>query len=142
MRLKQYINELYGGPKNNRYEILVNPSKKEIMSIDKGSGIRFIADSKDKKVYVWEVYRNTHIEAWNKYIKPGDEEDNLAKKGIILEGIAEKKGGRYKMVESDQIDAYFGYETDSLKELQKRFKWVDKYISVTNTLQDWMEMEN
>jgi len=139
MRLLQYLTELWAGIKNNRYEILVNPSKKEIMSIDEGSGVRFTADSRDKKVYVWEVYMDIHRKAW-KYIKPGEDEDKLSRKGILLEGTAEKEGREYRMISSDQLDEYF--DLDGLKRFSKKFKWVNSYINIEDALSYWIELNS
>jgi len=141
MRLKQYINEEYFKRLkwiNNSFETFINPSQKEMKEIDSGTGIRFIADLRDKTVYAWDSMEIIHNEAW-KQIKPKENERTLAKKGTLLEGLATKKGGKYKMIISDQIDYYFSYDIYSLKEFKKNFKWVDKYINVTDQLDDWID---
>ena len=142
-RLLKYIKEEYlmrgKDDYKNSYEIFINPSQKEMRELDEGTGIRFIADSRDKNIYAWNSMAAIHVTSW-KQIKPKENGKTLSQRGIILEGIATKKPGKYKMIISDQIDAYFGYEKDDLEEFRKKFKWVNKYINIDDTLSDWIEM--
>ena len=68
MRLKQYLlNEKYFGRCNIRkhsFGIFVNPSNKEMKDID-SEELRFTADSKTKKVYVWDANEAIHNDVWD-----------------------------------------------------------------------------
>jgi hypothetical protein len=142
-RLLKYIKEVWGeNIKGEKFEIIELPemSMRDVDSLRPEKGeIRFIADSRDKKIYIWDAMKEIHSRTWDDYINANGTESSLAMKGVILEGVAKKKGGKYKMIESDQMDAYFGYEPDSMRDFKKNFKWVDRYINVTDALDDWID---
>ena len=128
--IEKYLMRTPGG--HGGYEIFVNPSQKEIRKIEDGSGIRLIADPRDKKVYIWDALEDIHVEAWEK-IKPGENYDSLMKKAILLSGNAKKIKGKYTMYRSDQLD-YYQFTKKDIKRLKEEFKWVNKYIDVNYTL--------
>jgi hypothetical protein len=61
----------YQGPWGDEYfEIFVNPTKREMKDIqDKHRNIRFIADSKKRKVYVFST-NSLHRRTWDEHIAP------------------------------------------------------------------------
>jgi len=120
-----------------RYDIFVNPTFKE-MGDANDFGVRFIADNKTKKLYVWGAANCIHKDAW-KEISGKDDEIKLSQKGIVFEGVAIKKGGKYVMVNSDQMSAYFDMDYNALDEFREKFKWVNKYIEIDTPLKQWRE---
>jgi hypothetical protein len=141
MRLLKYINEeylmrlttVYG---KNSYEVFINPSAKEMRELDTTSlGVRFLADSRDKTVYVWDADKAIHYEAWE-FIKPKDimKFGNLVEQLVLLPGNAEKVKGKYAMTRSDRINDRFLYQ--KMKAFKKKFKWVNKYIDLS-ILDEW-----
>ena len=68
-----------------------------------------------------------------------EEAEDLAIKGTIFNGTAGKIGGSYVMDQSDQIRIHFGNDIQKIKDIQKKFKWVEKYINI-DVLNDWIRL--
>lgn len=136
-RLKHYLNEKYIGRVKTKYskssEIFVNPSFKEMREV--GPEIRFIADSRDKKLYVWNIYSVLHFDAWL-YIKPTEDDNSLAMKGTIFEGEAQQSGGSFTVINSNILNTW--YDTKMVRKLQQKFKWVNKYINIDVYFDYWI----
>ena len=120
--------------------------------------IRFVAVDKSKKVYVWDAYKGIHIDVWilllGKKEKLSLREYNRKKNIDILPGLAKKKGKKWVMVSSDEIDEFFyrrkdpestknlmGYvpEKIDIKVLKKNFQWVNKYIDINSYFDKFKE---
>lgn len=112
MRLQRYLKEkFYDAFKKwgDEVEIFMNPNSKEIKEIKSASGlgtIRFFANMKEKKVYMWNGDNAIHQDVVDNGLKPtqGFDYDGYALSGrnadIIFGGTIEN--GR---VESDSWDA-------------------------------------
>lgn len=100
-------------------EIFVNPTRKEMMEVAKDVNkryyIRFIADPKNKKLYVFDpdVFHTVAAEAAG---------GGLSSKKTLW-GTAIKVGAKWEMEGSDE----FLYNLYKLSE----FRWVEKYINVS-----------
>jgi hypothetical protein len=91
-------------------EIFVNPSKKELR--DAGEAIRFIADNKNKKLYVWNATHAFHKETWKSIKK----DNRLEIDTTLCLGTAVKRGAIYK-----------GYPEYTDYQNPKDFMWIEKY---------------
>jgi hypothetical protein len=141
MRLIHYLNELWMTTRYNKskFEVLENPSQKEMREIGEDNTIRFISVNSDKKVWVWKASAAIHAEVW--------EESSKINKGIdyykdaqnyAIFGIAEQKGGSHVMVASDVLE----YRHDDIKdkeELYKESQWVNKYIKIDKYMKQWLD---
>lgn len=137
-RLKQYLKEEYLMRFKKGGEVFVNPSFKEMREVAGESGIRFTADSRNKKVYVWNEFDHIHEKAW-KEIAPSDNAGKLSQQGILLEGEAWQKGNKFQMFWSDQMESFFGWDVDDMKMMKKKFKWVNKYIDIDTAFNEWIK---
>ena len=148
MRLLKYLTEKYLTSlkdyhiiKNNEFyvEIFVNPSKKEFndaagkASFDHWAGryVRFYADMKKKKVYIWNP-ETIHDDIWKK-IGDGRSYNN----STLLSGVAQLIGGKWTMFDSDE----------GVKHILRDYKpsdweWVDKWIRVTPYLEEHEDEAN
>ena len=112
-------------------EVFVNPSKKEMLDASSqgeklpmdrpGRNVRFMADLKKKKIYVWSPNITHHTVIKN--MKNIGYSDST---GTWLLGTATQLGGKFTMTASD---SGIGVDTNSTK-----WAWIDKYINVTNFL--------
>ena len=145
-RLQKYlINEKYEmrikvGSKS--YEVFVNPSLKEMREVDSISGFRFMADDRNKKVYVWDAYAALHEEAWEQ-IKNGRLKNDVYK-GYILPGYSSFEGTKPYMDEADGDNYFENYMEDEdidMVSVLKKWKWVNKYIDVNDYLGDMVYNE-
>ena len=122
MKLKELLEEFKDGFKSGtsgKYiEIFVNPTKKEFMDaygiVGGKKYVRFIADPKSKKVYVFspnEYHRNIHVNL------------NLTNDDLInIWGVAQKVGNSWMLVTSDSWK--------SLKDKKaSTWEWLKKYIN-------------
>lgn len=89
------------GFSSNEYPYWINPSSSEIEKAAKffnDGAVRFIADMREKKVYVWPADGDIHWYFGQEVIK-GYKPDP----GRYLEGVSEKEGGKWVMSNSVQI---------------------------------------
>ncbi len=153
MNLQTFLEEFKGSLKNvrNQYtEVFVNPSMKEMdqvgqstskaRSIYRSSGfgnhLRFIATS-NKKLYVFQPH-TLHQEIVKKF--------NLASFPDTFEGIAEKQGNIWKLVEAHDIERAIENinQGGSIKIVKNNisidWNWVNKWIQINpfwnNTLKN------
>jgi len=119
------------------YEIFINPSKKELIDVDKESqfedGVRFFADPNHKEVY-----------AISADVLHMDFSAYLSKKYNIylswtnsLSGIARNIKGNWVFVESDFMQAGWGdWQKEIKKLLDTDWNWVNKYILVDEMIEN------
>ena len=106
-------------------EIFSNPTSRDFRDASQQRGVRFAADMKKKKVYIWDPYV-LHAEVAQGALT--DYSDRQFGRWIM--GTAENKGGKWVMI--DQSGASVGPHLDVNP--PERWKWVDKYIQVTDYL--------
>jgi len=102
-RLKHYINEFWMEMYHKKFEVLENPSVSEIKKLVGKELIRFTLYKKD--LYVWEASSSIHSNPWE---KAGNSRSDwfTTTMRTALHGVAALKGGKYVMIESDEIDGY------------------------------------
>jgi len=140
-RLKQYINEEYLTRlkrKGQSFEVFVNPSVKEMKQVDEMDGVRFTADNKDKKVYVWDSFVAIHNDVWDLETGKG-RNFNRESCETVLHGECELKGGKYVMNFSDEIHYQMDNKTFYIRDIIKDFKWVNRYINIEDYLKKIMK---
>ena len=131
MRLKNYLKEKYfkgtnvDSPWVDYVEFFENPSKREMLEVGKVGQelggkmtIRFIADNKKKKVYVW-TSAVMHNKAWKLLGGHG----SYYGKGKLA-GVAEYNRGNWEMISA----------TSFVDKHLEDFRWVEKYIQVKDFL--------
>jgi len=136
MKFQKYLTEKYWGRVESRWtgmniEIFENPSKKEIVdasvtAFGVSRYVRFIADPKTKKMYVWSanlIHADVVPQIYNKSYS-----------SIIfnvLPGIAKHEGGRWVVTSADETtvtpDRYNWV-------FQHDWKWADRYIDISQWL--------
>lgn len=131
MRLKQYLREKFAEGFNHwsgYVEIFVNPSRKEMNEALKqgstGKTVRFIADGKTKKLYVWSI-DVLHALAWKEL---GFTTGGGYAMGNNLAGIAERHvpGPRWIMTEATSLVN------------KKKYDWSwAKQIEITDYVNKW-----
>jgi len=132
MKFQKYLTEKYWGRVESRWtgmnlEIFENPSKKEFLDaaaigiVEKY--VRFIADPKRKKVYVWSanaIHADMVPEIYNKSYA------NVIFK--VLPGTAKQQGGRWVIIATDEVEV----TPDRYNWImQHDWSWADRYIEVT-----------
>ena len=134
MRLQRYINEKFfkstkfftgmslKSPKKDIFvEVFVNPSSKEMNDASKNSYVkntlRFTADIKNKKLYVF-TSDVLHQYVWRKMIARKTGDGRTYNDKTLINGIADKKGGKWRMARSDGAVIEYN-KLDWLK------KWLD-----------------
>lgn len=143
MRLQKYLQEEYltrMKKYNESVEIFVNPSFKEMREASTTSyGICFIADSKTKKVYVWDSENTIYHQEVCRELNLGSLKIG-ALSMRLLAGYADQNGNKFEMGSVDGD----GYVDDAivdngLDKILNNFKWVDKYINITKYLNDHVQ---
>ena len=132
MRLLKYINELWMQDDDERYEVLENPSVKEMKEVDR-VGIRFIAVNKTKKLYAWNAFVGIHRPVYKKISKKAD---LYADKDDVIFGIAKFKVVKYVMTESDMINGY--YQEMDLRKMLKESQWINSYIKIDKYFKEYI----
>jgi len=132
MKFQKYLTEKYWGRVESRWtgmnlEIFENPSKKEFLDaaaigiVEKY--VRFIADPKRKKVYIWSanaIHADMVPEIYNKSYA------NVIFK--VLPGTAKQQGGRWVIIATDEVEV----TPDRYNWImQHDWSWADRYIEVT-----------
>ena len=132
MRLKKYIEEewaISAAPEWNRtkenIDVFVNPGPGDFK--ETGDICRFIADKKKKKLYIFNGRKLLHNEA-HKAIYGSLNVDFH----FFLWGVAEKRGGKWEMTESDVCDFGKVGSTIPPEKMKKDYSWVNKYINIDN----------
>jgi hypothetical protein len=147
MRLQKYLAERWihsykdqrGGIKAGQeifVEVFVNPTKGEFKDAAgsttwdriRGQFVRFFADMKKKKVYIWHP-ESIHSAAW-KQIGDG----RSVADETILAGAAKLERGKWRMADSDS-----GVSRNLYKYRPEDWEWANKWIDVTSYLEEWQE---
>jgi hypothetical protein len=150
---EQFVNTMVmkGGTRPGQYDMFVNPTKKELREIEsqsfQGYGFRFMADFKEKKIYMWsnEVVHQEMIEKnqslfpqiiWKEYWHNADEADRYISghidSGQIKSDVWRSFGSRFKAAKGDgtriglQRAPFYNMEMND-------FKWLSKYIDPKET---------
>ena len=112
------------------FEIFINPTKSEMKSI-KASYLRFVADSDNKKVYVWDGDASIHIGVWERFksMNKGRDFLKVSRSKDALFGICELIGSNWVMTSSDELESRPRDEWDP-EQLLQDFKWANKYINI------------
>jgi hypothetical protein len=145
MRLLKYINELWmkNTYSNERFEVLENPSQKEIKEIlrwEKYKSIRFISDNRSKKIWIWYEGNDVHSKIYQKVYGGSIDYKDVIDASVIIFGIAELKGGKYVMVESDIIEYYHIEKEGQVIDMDKLYKdsqWINSYVKVDKFLKKY-----
>jgi hypothetical protein len=107
-------------------EVFVNPTSHEMEGFRK-TGVRFLADYKKKKLYIWNLYTyhsNLVLQLIrNKHIPAGAADDQNPD---YLRGIANVGSGKLKL---EDITYSHIHQTDEEKEKEKDWSWLDKYFT-------------
>jgi hypothetical protein len=130
MRLEKYLNEKYfasfTNPVGDYFSVFKNPSKKEMIEASKeGPGvialnpyseIRFVANDKDKSLYVWGAATATHHSILVKVLNINPKNENL------FGGVLRKSGNKWNI----EAPSYISFTKDK-KFIHNKFKWIEKY---------------
>jgi len=132
MRFEKYLKEKYEG-RNRDVEVFVNPTRSEMREAGGSNGqVRFTAIDKEKKLYVFNAGRALHIDVWEDILGKTFAEYTSASNKTVLHAIA-TFGTKWIMTESDELES--GHlDRDDYIRLYKRFKWVEKWISLEEYL--------
>ena len=124
-RLQTYLTEkwvTYGGKK---FELLENPTTREITKMVGATGeVRWLAVNDTEKMWVWDANEMIHFDVWKK-IGNISWDDALELPPAFFSGYANLKSGKWTLTESHQIR-----NLNMLRNLQEQYKWVEKYISI------------
>jgi hypothetical protein len=137
---------LYKSRLGENYPVFTNPSYREMFR-ELGKTVRFCADSQTKTVYVWEADLELHP-FFRRTAGIGCPPESKYKFwcDLILEGVAEARGGKYVMMDSDGLEGKI-LETGSPNEkqaftqrvLDRDWTWVNRYVEVTSYLRHLKE---
>lgn len=139
MNLRLLIEEFVKGVKHDDdyFEIFSNPTFNEIKKIESFPYFRFIADDKNKKVYVFNSnllhsYAAKNLNIFTYYI-PTDEY-------LFGEGVASVKS---KKIIGDRMFFLEAAIHDKLpiakKVLKKDWSWVNKYVDINKIMREYRE---
>lgn len=135
MRLLQYLlNEEYETRIKmfgRSFEVFTNPTQKELKSLQ-SNDLKFIADSKDKKVYVWDVIGPLHGPAWRQINGGHDTFDRDVLTGRIIPGYFSIDNGKPVMDGSDGDHYYSEYLSTitNMPAYRSKWEWVNRYIDI------------
>ena len=106
-------------------EIFYNPTPSEMREIQRSYGmgaIRFIADDRTKKIYMWNAELMLHLQAWMKIKSEVGDNRRLYSTFTLMSGEYYKDGSYdwYSMTLNDQDDLTLMYVAD--------WSWTDKFI--------------
>jgi hypothetical protein len=132
--LEEYIT-LYSrsrGDSTHTTPLFVNPDSNELREL--GNDIRFIADSRREKVYVWNAYKELHC--FMAEFLYGDDETPPH----MFWGTAEREGGKYIIKDSHVVASHIAnigpYNLDKSREtwIQNFFfedwQWLKRYFKI------------
>jgi hypothetical protein len=118
-------------------EVFFNPSKKELGSVY--PYVKFVADNRDKKVWVWDGYDGPlHAPMWTT-IKTTKLVSDI-KKGYILAGYAgmDSRGSKPVMDDGDGDATTENYFTKhNVDDIADKFKWVNTFIEVDSFIRNY-----
>jgi len=122
--------------KHNTVEIFVDPTTKEMLEVEKHLSLRFIADYRTKKVYVFSP-NSLHWEVAEKLGLASGMEDYF-QDTKLLGGVGMLKNGKFRLERLPHNVRSIAAGTKELQELVTKAKrdwsFVDKYIAGTTTL--------
>ena len=139
MRLERYIREEWATRTKGKYsgevDVFVNPDKNDLAELR--SKIRFIADRKKKKLYVFN-YKLLHHEIFSrlglgKYHQFPDKSPDE-----FFMGVAFRFEIKFYVSDSDSYDWWCDENySDSIspENLMKLYSWVNKYINIKEYFQ-------
>ena len=106
----------------NSFELFVNPSSRDLKELPKD--IRFLASTKTKKLYVWNMDSMVHKRVWNELRTRGLENGvkEYDESSYIFPGSATNIGGKLKLDIEDS-----SYYMDKTR-YKHDWSWLDKYI--------------
>ena len=140
MRLKEYIKEEYFQRvkvRGKSIEVFKNPSRKEFIELrDKSepfNTVRFIADDKTKKVYIWPVLDSIHADMYRAFL--GSNFGRAVSDRVIIPGVADVlRSGKSNMYSSDWLrDNFLNHgSVEEVYDMYNKFKWVNNYINIDN----------
>ncbi len=146
MRLYRYLTEKwiksfkergpFGKVGDKVVEVFVNPSKSELRDASgnaefdaiSGKYVRFMADMKKKRIYVWDP-ESIHRDTWKEFGDGRNWTDHT-----LLSGVAQIKKGKWKFTESDE-----GVRRNLRVFDVEDWEWANKWINITDFLQDYKE---
>ena len=137
------LGEEYFNAKNvsgNLVTVYMNPSVdefKELEKLSRKSGgtnvLRFVADGKNQKMYVWDAYNARHVDIRSSLLHlPA----NFDATPHTIDGYLEVSGGKAKMFAWEDIQEYIIMKNKHNKKLDDYFSkvfftykwtWLDKY---------------
>jgi len=123
------------GSKSKGDEIFEDPSNSELN--DAGGSkkkIRFIADSKTKKLLVWNYKGGYHNDVWEEYVSKTIDADISLTNFDCLWGIAKREKGKWIFYRSDAQG--FEHDDRDLSNHIKKYKWLRSNFDVTKWLTD------
>jgi hypothetical protein len=112
------------------FQVYTNPSFSELLEI--GPLVRFTADNKAQKLYVWDFKSGHHAD-----VSIGLKLDDPFNSFDFFKGHAERNAvGSYEMVGSDFLQSFVGKMAGKEKAflrtlLNRDWGWVDHWIEVT-----------
>ena len=142
MKFIEYLKEEYCASKEivgTPVTVFVNPTSVEITQVGgKKVPIRFIADSKEKNLYIWNGDIAIHIDIFDLLEKKGEiKKSELAdifwRDSNFLTGIAWAKSGKMDFFVSDQLepDIRMPYVADMMR---LDWSWMKQYFTDMNYL--------
>lgn len=139
MRLNKFLKERFEiGFKTfgEYFEIFTNPTSKEFKEVQDNNIIRFIANKKNKRVYIFNPQGYIHHEAWDELkrqnVEKGGNYYSEAEKGNLFDGYCKLKGGKWVIFSSEILDFS---PMNYTKIIKGNWSWVDKYIFVTDYIE-------
>ena len=135
MRLLNYLQEEFvtagrstlflAGRKTNSFDIFVNPSNKELQELRtscRDGYVRFIADFKNKKLYVWDS-EFIHMEGLISLKDEPGLRNALENFDFLSTGVAKITGGKLEFIESDAAWVLVGKPWTTMDD-----KWLNKWF--------------
>lgn len=124
--LESYYDSVNSGGRN--IQIFVNPTPDDYKELN-AKKVRFIADAKNKKIYVWNAYFAIHNAiAYKIGLEPRMEVD-------LFSGESDYYSNKLYMKESSRVRNYVKNRNDSSKEqkyltnfFSQNWSWLDKYV--------------
>ena len=123
---EDYLDSVNSGGRN--IQIFVNPTPDDYKELN-AKKVRFIADAKNKKIYVWNAYFAIHNAiAYKIGLEPRMEVD-------LFSGESDYYSNKLYMKESSRVRNYVKNRNDSSKEqkyltnfFSQNWSWLDKYV--------------